>query len=211
MRAHEAAAAGYRLVIDEHELDIPPEGELLIGRASECALQLKGGLVSRHHARLVFSSQGLVVEDLESRNGVTVNGARITMRTLVGHGDVIGVGLKSILVVDAATNERAEHLSTLPPAADMSGSGATSNGEDVDVGDSPTIRVCLDTLSPRERTVLELIVRGLTQKEMAQRLFVSVKTVETYRARLGEKLGCQSRAELVTYAIAAGILRGSSG
>jgi DNA-binding CsgD family transcriptional regulator len=206
VRPRPDAVGSYRLSIDEQELEVPREGELLIGRASDCALQLKGGLVSRHHARLRFdAAHGLLVEDLQSRNGVTVNGAKIEGAALVGHGDVIGIGLRSILLFDAGMSDRAEHLSTLPPAG---GNGAPADGQaSSDAGDAPTMRVCLSNLSARERAVLELIVRGFTQKEMAQQLFVSVKTVETYRARLAEKLGCQSRAELVTYAIAAGILR----
>ena len=43
---------------------------------------------------------------------------------------------------------------------------------------------------------------GFTNKEVAQRLAVSVKTVETYRARLSDKLGLARRAELVRYAMA---------
>ncbi|MGC4088020.1 MAG: LuxR C-terminal-related transcriptional regulator [Polyangiaceae bacterium] len=200
----QASSVGYRLLIDEQEMEVPPAAEILIGRASECELLLKSGLVSRQHARLRHTLAGLLIEDLGSRNGVLVNGTRIAAPTLVSHGDVIGIGLKAIQVVDDAVRDRPEHLSTLPPTAGFSVVGSM----DLDPTDA-TVRVQLDNLSKRERDVLELIVRGLTQKEMAQRLFVSVKTVETYRSRLAEKLGCQTRAELVTYAIAAGILRES--
>jgi predicted component of type VI protein secretion system len=110
------AISGYCLSVDDEELVVPRDRELLIGRASDCALQLRGGLVSRHHARLMLNGGGLIVEDLQSRNGVTVNSVRICGAALLGYGDVIGVGLRSILVFDAAMNDRAEHLSTLPPA-----------------------------------------------------------------------------------------------
>lgn len=202
-QAHRVA---YRLLIDEQEIELPPGGEVVVGRASECHLLMKSGLVSRRHARFSYALSGLFVEDLGSRNGVLVNGARVFVPTLLGHGDVVGIGVKSIQVVDEAVRDRPEHLSTLPPAG-----GSCAASPESDPGDAPTVRVSLDNLSKRERDVLELVVRGLTQKEMAQRLFVSVKTVETYRARLAEKLGCQTRAELVTYAIAAGILRARSG
>jgi two-component system response regulator NreC len=46
---------------------------------------------------------------------------------------------------------------------------------------------------------------------MAERLHVSVKTIETHRARIAEKLDCRSRAELVSYAISAGLLGGIRG
>lgn len=64
----------------------------------------------------------------------------------------------------------------------------------------------LSVLSDRERQVLELVALGYTHKEVAGQLSVSVKTVETYRGRLADKLGLRSRAELVRYAIDAGLL-----
>jgi two-component system, NarL family, response regulator NreC len=64
-----------------------------------------------------------------------------------------------------------------------------------------------EVLSARERQVLELVAMGHTHKEIATALSVSVKTVETYRLRLGEKLGLRSRAELVRYAIDLGLLQ----
>lgn len=64
----------------------------------------------------------------------------------------------------------------------------------------------LDTLSAREREVLLLLVRGHTNLQVAEALAVSVKTVETYRARLLDKLGLRSRAELVQYALDRGLL-----
>jgi two-component system response regulator NreC len=56
-------------------------------------------------------------------------------------------------------------------------------------------------LSQRERQVLGLLARGHTNQETAEQLFLSVKTIETYRARIVDKLGIRSRAELVRYAI----------
>lgn len=64
-------------------------------------------------------------------------------------------------------------------------------------GESP-----LDRLSPRETRVLRDLTLGFTNKEVAERLAVSVKSVETYRARLSQKLGLSRRSDLVRYAIA---------
>jgi len=61
-------------------------------------------------------------------------------------------------------------------------------------------------LSPREREVLELVARGHTHQEIADRLALSIKTVETYLSRLTTKLGLHRRAELVRYAMETGIL-----
>jgi DNA-binding NarL/FixJ family response regulator len=66
-------------------------------------------------------------------------------------------------------------------------------------------------LSQREREVLELVAQGYTNQQIADHLGLSVKTVETYRARLVEKLGLQSRAELVRYALDSGLFGGESG
>jgi DNA-binding NarL/FixJ family response regulator len=62
------------------------------------------------------------------------------------------------------------------------------------------------TLSEREAEVLRLIARGHSNKEIAAQLDVSVKTVETYKARSMEKLGLRSRAGIVSYAVQQGWL-----
>lgn len=64
----------------------------------------------------------------------------------------------------------------------------------------------LTRLSARERQVLVLLAHGHTHSEMADQLGISVKTVETHRARLSEKLGLKSRSDLVRLALEAGLL-----
>lgn len=64
----------------------------------------------------------------------------------------------------------------------------------------------LARLSARERQVLVLLAHGHTHSEMAEQLGISVKTVETHRARLSEKVGLKSRADLVRLALEAGLL-----
>jgi DNA-binding NarL/FixJ family response regulator len=64
-------------------------------------------------------------------------------------------------------------------------------------------------LSERESEVLKLVARGYSNKEIAGKLQVSVKTVETYRYRAVEKLGLRGRADLVRYAIEKGWLDAS--
>lgn len=60
-------------------------------------------------------------------------------------------------------------------------------------------------LSAREREVLDLVAQGYTNQQIADRFGLSVKTVETYRARLVDKLGLHSRADLVRYALDSGL------
>lgn len=61
-------------------------------------------------------------------------------------------------------------------------------------------------LTPREREVFHLIAEGLTTKEIARQLSISVKTAENHRARVLEKLGMRNTAELVRYALRKGLL-----
>lgn len=62
-------------------------------------------------------------------------------------------------------------------------------------------------LSPRESQVLDFIVRGYRNKEIAEQLGVGVKSIDTYRARIMEKTGSSSISELVQYALKTGRLR----
>ena len=57
------------------------------------------------------------------------------------------------------------------------------------------------SLRERELEVLSLIARGYGNKEIGEKLFISVKTVESYRAKIMNKLGLRTRAELVEYAL----------
>ena len=63
-----------------------------------------------------------------------------------------------------------------------------------------------DPLSDREREVLRLLALGHTNQEIAKALFISVRTAETHRAHIMQKLRLTSRAELVRYALAEGML-----
>lgn len=66
----------------------------------------------------------------------------------------------------------------------------------------------LRRLSTREQEVLALTAEGYSSKEIGEKLFISPKTVDTYRARIMEKLGLNHRAELVRFALRAGLLKG---
>jgi len=75
-----------------------------------------------------------------------------------------------------------------------------------EVTNRATKRDLLATLSPRQREVLRLIAEGKTTKQIAQVLEISVKTVETHRAQLMERLGIHDVAGLVRYAIIVGLI-----
>src|SRR3954471_1784841 len=65
----------------------------------------------------------------------------------------------------------------------------------------------LEKLSEREREVLALTAEGYSSAEIGKKLFLSPKTVDTYRARMMQKLGLSHRAELVHLALEAGLLK----
>lgn len=84
----------------------------------------------------------------------------------------------------------------------------------------PSLQAMLDDAPPvadppqfsrRETEVLELLVKGHTHQEIADLLFLSVKTVETYRARLREKTGLKTRADFVRYGLDTGLLASPEG
>lgn len=68
------------------------------------------------------------------------------------------------------------------------------------------VRGLNDPLSDREHDVLRLLALGHTNQEIAKKLYISVRTAESHRAKIGEKLGLRTRAELVRYALDTGIL-----
>ncbi len=70
-------------------------------------------------------------------------------------------------------------------------------------------RAPADQLTARERQVLQMLAQGYSYQRIAEELFLSVKTIETYRTRIGQKLDFRSRADLVRYALETGLLNAS--
>lgn len=65
----------------------------------------------------------------------------------------------------------------------------------------------MEVLSAREQEVLALTAEGFSAREIGEKLFISPKTVDTYRSRIMEKLGLSHRSELVRFALDVGLLR----
>lgn len=110
---------GYRLRYQAHDIELPV-GEFLIGRSAECQLALDDPLVSRKHAALRVRKDGVTVEDLGSRNGVLVNGAKIEGAQPVTDDDRLTIGGQELRVyfvdesADASTHEQyRRHTQTL--------------------------------------------------------------------------------------------------
>jgi hypothetical protein len=100
----------FRLRYQQHDLALG-DGQFVVGRSAGCQLSLDDPLVSRRHAMLVVSRDVVTVEDLDSRNGVLVNGERITGKTTVQPGDKILIGSQELLLLRGRDNAMRETAS----------------------------------------------------------------------------------------------------
>ncbi len=164
-------------------------GAYRIGRGPTSDIRIDDASVSRSHAKLRVDASRVTIEERGSRNGVRVNGQMRRGATPLEPGDKLQLGNVEFVLVAS------------DPIPDVGAAAATRPLPKLpERTDDPT-------LSAREREVLEKIALGVTQREIAESLGLSVKTVETYRARIAEKLGLESRAAIVDYAIRSGVLR----
>jgi DNA-binding CsgD family transcriptional regulator len=161
-----------------------------VGRGHDVDLNLDDESVSRRHAQLRHEHGRPLVEDLQSRNGTLVNGQLIAGRAFLSIGDLVAFGSCELELL------RASDVVAFAPEQ------ATGL-----IGRDEVARGVLGPLSPREREVFVQLAEGLSQRDIAEHFNVSVKTIETYRTRIGHKLGLRSRAELIRCALEAGILR----
>jgi hypothetical protein len=90
----------FRLRYLQHDLELS-EGQFAVGRNASCQLSLDDPLVSRRHALLTVAADGVTIEDLQSRNGVLVNGQRIEGVTPVHAGDKIVIGSQEMTLLQA--------------------------------------------------------------------------------------------------------------
>ena len=117
-----------------------------------------------------------------------------------------GYIVKKAADVELLTAIRAVHqgrtfVDLTRPVKEAQGHGVRDASRDSPTGRQPR------PLSPREAQVLRLLAQGYTNQDVADRLGVSVKTIETHRQRLSDKLGLKSRAELFRFAVEVGLLQ----
>lgn len=114
------------------------------------------------------------------------------------------VGASGYVLKEAADNE------VVTAIRDVAGGGRYVNPELgarlVAAESAERRRAEEDPLSDREREVLKLLALGHTNQEIAKELYISVRTAETHRAHIMQKLRLSSRAELVRYALGEGLL-----
>jgi FHA domain-containing protein len=102
-RAQEQPRSGLRFWLEYQgrTFELRP-GEILIGRSSNCHLVLDDGLVSRRHAQLIVTDQGVSVEDFSSANGVFVNSKRVKGTEPLKAGDQLQIGKQQFTVCSMA-------------------------------------------------------------------------------------------------------------
>lgn len=96
----------FRLRYLQHDLELN-EGTFAVGRNASCQLSLDDPLVSRRHAIFEVGAGGVTVEDLNSRNGVIVNGHRIEAKHTLSVGDRILIGSQELTLLSARELQQA--------------------------------------------------------------------------------------------------------
>ena len=88
----------WRLRFHLQEIDLRP-GRTMLGRGPECPITFDDALVSRQHAEIFVCDEGCLLTDLNSRNGVRVNGVRIRSPRLLNANDRIRLGRDELVVL----------------------------------------------------------------------------------------------------------------
>jgi hypothetical protein len=107
----------FRLRYLHHDLALN-DGQFVVGRSAGCQLSLDDALISRRHAMIVVAGDAVTVEDLDSRNGVLVNGQRITQKTTIRPGDRIVVGTQELTLMGSRATSARDTMS-LPGTATL--------------------------------------------------------------------------------------------
>ncbi|MDC7224363.1 MAG: FHA domain-containing protein [Spirochaetales bacterium] len=164
---------------------IPIEEQLFtIGRQDNNHLILPSHAVSRRHARIIREGKDLYIEDLESKNGISLNGKRIDEKTLLRQGDIIKIGESEFTLGRTGDFHIDYEEQTLVRTA-----------EKTHLSFADTYR-----LSEREREILFFLIKGQTLKQIGEALFISPGTVKNHVLKIYKKTDCHSRIELSTKA-----------
>ena len=147
-------------------------------------------------------SHGCVIADirmpdmdgLELQAEMNARGSRLRVIVMTGHGDIpLAVRAMKAGAVDFL--EKPYDTAVLLEAVRRALSKPRDERSPTEI--SPEARAQLDSLTPREREVLDMIVAGKLNKSIAYELSISQRTVEVHRARLMKKMGARNMAELM--------------
>lgn len=171
--------------------------------------------VNRFHPDVVLMDLTMADTDgLAATKTITDEGSATRVLVLTMHTEdeylvqVLQAGAAGYVVKSAADRELLEAVRTVargemyvqPTAARVLARGITRKDPNADD------RARFERLTEREQEVLRLVAQGHTAPEIGEMLFISRKTVDTYKQRINEKLGLQHRADYVKLALKLGLL-----
>ncbi len=154
------------------------------------------------------------MDGAEATKTLSASGARTRILILTMHSPdealvpLLESGASGFLQKSAADRELVDAVRAVahgdtylqPSAARVLAGGLRKKAEHIDE------RTKYERLTQRERDVLRLVAQGYSAPEIGERLFISPKTVDTYKQRIQEKLGLQHRSEYVQFALHLGLL-----
>jgi len=155
-----------------HDLEVPL-GEFVIGRSPDCQLSLDDPLVSRRHAILAVHADAVFIEDLGSRNGVLLNGKRITAPSRVSDTDQITVGSQVMTLIGVPGPEPAQRASADAPRDRKSTHNAEvitlsgAENEELNAATAEAQAAVLPTDNPDKRISSLALIGGLAEKALA--------------------------------------------
>lgn len=202
---HAVLRAGLRLLI-QSQADMDVVGES--GDAEETLRRLVETTPDVLTLDLTMPGGGGI--SLLKRVSAEMPGLRVVVLTMHDEAEyfrsAMAAGAAGYVVKKSADTELLTAIRTVAQGRTYTNVELATGLEQASVGD-PTKN--LAELSQREREVLEFVAQGHTNQAIADRLSLSVKTVESYRARVMTKLGLQSRADLMQFALESGLLSGA--
>ncbi|MGK2935143.1 MAG: response regulator [Gemmatimonadaceae bacterium] len=209
---HMVVRAGLKAVLSgARDIDV-------VGEASNGKEAL--ALADRLHPHVVVMDLSMAEMDglTATRELVTrSNPPKVLVLTMHGEEEylvqVLEAGASGYLVKNAADRELVDAIRAVargdmyvqPSAGRILARGLKKDEKTLDD------RARFEKLTERERDVLQLVAHGYTAPEIGEKLFISPKTVDTYKQRIGEKLGLTHRSDYVQFALKLGLLKSQAG
>ncbi|MBV8952388.1 MAG: FHA domain-containing protein [Actinobacteria bacterium] len=190
---------------DRAETLIPGRADtdlIRVGRATDNDIVLDDAMVSRYHAEIRKLPDGTwELRDAGSANGIFVEQQRITSVPLE---EPLRVEMGDHLLRITPDGRGAVHVEVIARGRTMQVPKTTTDGERADT-DGKGTGTGSGNITPRERELLALIAGGATDRQIADELYISIRTVRSHLDRIAEKTGIRRRADLTRLAFELGV------